>query len=430
MSALAHRQRALLEPHTSSGLRPSFTWDFRRKALHPAMSFSRGSAGWSFDSDGLLKQAAPNVPRFDHDPVTGQCLGYLAEMQSTNFIIYSADGSAWPLANVTQSTDGTKGPDGATEAVRIAASAGAGSHFANRGAAGQGAGNQIVMSAFFKQGTTRYVVLVFSGDGPWHSGTFDFQTGAWVGSGTNATLLPPRRLANGWWRLAAAWSPTNDVGGVGVAPTNLGTGIVDDISYAAAGTETVYTTGWQVDTTGVGLTSYIPTNGNTATRGADLCAMPLASMPGWDGTQGGALVAAYRPHSFVPPVPGYQQMAAHLFKTDYQNSISILAQDGGGGYAKSQVWSGGVYQNGLTASAVGLPFARRKQAVGWSPSRLAVAIDGGPVTGSSGNYALPAGPPDTLWLGYYIGHALQGTLESVAYFRGARTDAFVQGVSR
>ena len=35
------RGRALLDPQRGPRLRPSFAWDFRRKALHPAMNFSR-----------------------------------------------------------------------------------------------------------------------------------------------------------------------------------------------------------------------------------------------------------------------------------------------------------------------------------------------------------------------------------------------------
>jgi len=428
VSALALRQRVLLTPRTGSGLRPSFAWDFRRRTLHPAMSFSRASAASYVDSDGLLKQAPAHSPCFEHDPLTGACLGLSCWMQSTNQVAHSQALTAggWRSTNVTVTDGAQPAPDGTASAATIRENGATAVHEVEYDVSIV-TGSVYGVSVFVKNiSGARWINFGVSG-GNW----FNFQpsTGT-VGSSNGLAGIVTRAIGGGWYRISALYTaPASTTTSVRLylSATNAGIG---GPSYSGDNSSTIAAWGFQFETAGVGVTSYIPTNGSTATRSVDVCAMALASMSGWDGTQGGAVVAAYRPHAFVPPVPGYQQMAAYLFKTDYQNSVSILAQDGGGGYAKSQVWSGGMYQNGLTASAVGAPFTRRRQALGWSAGRLAVAIDGGPVTGSSGSYALPAGPPDTLWLGYYIGHALQGTLESVAYYKGARPDAFVQGVSR
>lgn len=50
------------------------------------VTFTRASAGTYVGSDGLVKTAAENVPRFDHNPVTGECLGLLVEEQRSNSI--------------------------------------------------------------------------------------------------------------------------------------------------------------------------------------------------------------------------------------------------------------------------------------------------------------------------------------------------------
>jgi hypothetical protein len=41
------------------------------------ITFSRASSGTYVGSDGLIKTAVTDAPRFDHDPVTGESLGLL-----------------------------------------------------------------------------------------------------------------------------------------------------------------------------------------------------------------------------------------------------------------------------------------------------------------------------------------------------------------
>jgi hypothetical protein len=50
------------------------------------ITFTRASDGTYVDSDGLIKTAGTDVPRFDHDPVTGECLGLLVEEQRTQLL--------------------------------------------------------------------------------------------------------------------------------------------------------------------------------------------------------------------------------------------------------------------------------------------------------------------------------------------------------
>ena len=54
------------------------------------ITFTRASSGTYVGSDGLLKTAATNEPRFDHNPTTGECLGLLVEEQRTNLLLNSA----------------------------------------------------------------------------------------------------------------------------------------------------------------------------------------------------------------------------------------------------------------------------------------------------------------------------------------------------
>jgi hypothetical protein len=68
-------------------VRPSLDLRFAlTKKLDPRITFTRGSTGTYFGSDGIMRSAGVNEPRFDHDPITGQSLGLLVEEQRTNLV--------------------------------------------------------------------------------------------------------------------------------------------------------------------------------------------------------------------------------------------------------------------------------------------------------------------------------------------------------
>jgi len=50
------------------------------------VTFTRASSGTFVDSAGVIQTAATDVPRFDHNPTTGESLGLLVEEQRTNSI--------------------------------------------------------------------------------------------------------------------------------------------------------------------------------------------------------------------------------------------------------------------------------------------------------------------------------------------------------
>lgn len=61
----------------------------QNKSIGNLVTFSRATVGTYVGSDGLIKTAAVNEPRFDHDPVTGESLGLLIEEERTNFFLNS-----------------------------------------------------------------------------------------------------------------------------------------------------------------------------------------------------------------------------------------------------------------------------------------------------------------------------------------------------
>ena len=97
--ALASRRTALTPPFVRDDLWrraravPSLDLRFAdNKSLTDAVTgaslvtFTRASSGTYTDSAGVLQTAATDVPRFDHNPTTGESLGLLVEEQRTNSI--------------------------------------------------------------------------------------------------------------------------------------------------------------------------------------------------------------------------------------------------------------------------------------------------------------------------------------------------------
>lgn len=59
------------------------------------VTFTRASTATYVGEDGLIKTAAVNEPRFDHNPTTGESLGLLVEEQRTNLLNQSQSFSSW-----------------------------------------------------------------------------------------------------------------------------------------------------------------------------------------------------------------------------------------------------------------------------------------------------------------------------------------------
>ena len=75
------------------------------------VTFERTSAGTYVDEDRVVRSAAADEPRFDHDPVTGDSLGLLVEEERTNYVLYSQNPSNWSVTAVGDETIPTITPN-------------------------------------------------------------------------------------------------------------------------------------------------------------------------------------------------------------------------------------------------------------------------------------------------------------------------------
>jgi hypothetical protein len=82
------------------------------------ITFTRASNGTYVDSAGVIQTAATNVPRFDHNPITGESLGLLVEAQRTNLVLNSATFQPTSGGTPAAYTVDQVAPDGTTTGSR------------------------------------------------------------------------------------------------------------------------------------------------------------------------------------------------------------------------------------------------------------------------------------------------------------------------
>jgi hypothetical protein len=87
---------------------PTLDLNFMQEtALDPRITFSRSSGGTYVGPDGLIKIAGVNQPRFQYNPLTGECLGLLIEESRTNLVYPSEPSSSTPRNSFLGNTEGT-----------------------------------------------------------------------------------------------------------------------------------------------------------------------------------------------------------------------------------------------------------------------------------------------------------------------------------
>lgn len=100
--------------------KPVVMFDLANSKTLPAdMQISRSCDATYVDNDGVIKTASPNIPRFDHDPETGECLGLLIEGYATNYVTDTVSIGDWTQTNSTVGSASFDSPDDSTCFVMI-----------------------------------------------------------------------------------------------------------------------------------------------------------------------------------------------------------------------------------------------------------------------------------------------------------------------
>lgn len=312
-------------------LRPSLDIDLvGSKSVSPLVSFSRGSTGTYFDSDGLLKTAGVNQPRFDYDPITKELKGLLVEESRTNLLrtssltsIVQVGGgsyvSEWSRdpANITAITSEVIAPDGTISGVRlIQLSTPWYSSTALWQQINLVTGRPATFTVFAKSaGSTSFMVHVRNySTSTLKTATYDFSSGVASGGFMQS-------VGNGWWLCGFTWTEPDSYGR---ALCLYGNTVAD--SYNGT-----YFWGAQYEA-GSTPTSYIPTTSTTVTRSADQLSINKTS--NWFNSTNGTLSLSHDAASGQPLLGDgsstiISSLGAGTVNIDYSNTqLSVVTQSG------------------------------------------------------------------------------------------------------
>ena len=221
----------------------------------------RGSAATRVNAEGLIEDAAANIPRIDYTDGTASVL---LEPQSTNLLEYSEDfiSGNWVVDDVTILSDLSISPDGESNSSIVAVNTVASRHNIKRAKAGV---NTAALSIFAKAKELSYIQIA-SANSSQQFANFDLSNGTVGSVGSSFSNAKIEDYGNGWYRCSVVsdnqysqaifslvtsttsswletWTSSNNTDGLYIWGAQL-----EELSYAS---------------------SYIPTSGAIATRLAD-----------------------------------------------------------------------------------------------------------------------------------------------------------------
>jgi hypothetical protein len=268
--------------------RPSLDLDFTQEVLDPRITFSRGSIGTRVNSNRLIETVSANLPRFDYDPVTGECKGLLIEESRSNLLVNSDDFNSWAKNNYNVSTNVITAPDGTLTADKIIPINS--NTFHDIFKTPSLSSNTYTLSIFAKAAEQSFIRLRI--DGGLGAGTFFNLSNGSIGSSVNVTSSTITPYPNGWYRCSI--TVTTNI--INVVFNSFPTG--STTNYTGNGTSGLYLWGAQLEQ-GAFPTSYIPTTASIVTRSADRASMGGTNFSSWYNQSEGSIVTTYQKNSSV-----------------------------------------------------------------------------------------------------------------------------------
>jgi hypothetical protein len=349
-----------------------------------------------------------SAPRFDHNPLTGECLGLLVEEQRQNLLLRSEefDNASWTrtgfLAFGSGSTaNAATAPNGTTTADLLVESTAVN---AERTAYQTGiVATTGTLTVYAKASGRSHVGLRFYGaSNNWVRATYTL-TGAGAASVVSAgsssdysgTAASIEQFADGWYRVRLTATRGSGLAFAVVDFATTATPILQAVNgnefYTGNGTSGLLLWGAQLEA-GAFPTSYIPTTGTAATRTADVVSITGTNFSSWyRQDEGCVFVDAF---NSAAPIGG---AARRLFELN-NNSEAERFFSGFNTTTTLQtlIQDNSVIQANLTQAIPG-PVSASKIAASYKLDDLGIVANGGAV-GSDTQCTLPT--PTQLTIGY------------------------------
>ena len=303
------------------------------------VTFTRASTGTFVGSDGVIKTAVTDAPRFDHNPTTGESLGLLVEEQRTNLILQSENlSTTWTNVNTSEAINVATAPDGTTTADKLITSNGVAgvSSYITQTVVKSAAATTYTYSAFAKTGdagtgTLQLLAVDTASSANNAASSFSTVSGTITvaasvnGTFTNASsIITP--LADGWYRCSLTFTTGTE--------TSINLRLYSRLPTTGDGTRGILLWGAQLEV-GTFPTSYIPTTTATVTRAADVASITGTNFSSWyrqdEGTifvEGATSASTASPILFQAD-DGTANERIQVRRNGTTNASSLLVTDGG-----------------------------------------------------------------------------------------------------
>jgi hypothetical protein len=384
------------------------------------VTFTRASTGTYVDSDGVIRSAANDAPRFDHNPLTGECLGLLVEEQRQNLLLRSEefDNASWVKATATVTQNATIAPDGQTTADLLIPSNLAANGALNQDLVKAASPVQYTLSCYGKAKEHSAFRLILRD--PANSGNradliVDLTTGVTSGSfigGTYTGLSSSVQfLRDGWVRFSIT-ATTGSETGLRAQVVNNTTG---------DGTSGLFIWGAQLEA-GAFPTSYIPTTGTAATRTADVASISGTNFSSWYRQDEGTVFAD------VASI----KSGGRVFMFDDSTLNNRWELRGLSGIPTLSSWSGGVQVVGVGSGAsLGDPsMTAYKAALTNQLNNAAIQVNSSAI-GIDATCTMPVSQ-SRLFIGSFQGTSTfaNGTIRRITYWPARLPNATLQALTQ
>jgi len=251
----------------------------------PDIRFFRPSGATFFDSTGLIQITGTNIPRFEYNP-EGNYKGLLIEEQRANLINYSSDftqASTWFVAastegpGVTLTNDlGLSALDGSLSVTKMTDTSAIGFHCVSWLPGTDTDDEFYDRSIFIKRDTARYITIGCAGT-PFANNvftTYDFELSSFP-ENTPFDNVYAEPIRDGWIKIGFLRDSTFENTNTNRLLIGIGFGVDGSSVFhtePVSELKSVYIWGAQVEK-GTHPTSYIPTNGQSTIRAADLASV-------------------------------------------------------------------------------------------------------------------------------------------------------------
>lgn len=228
-------------------------------ALGGTETFTRASAGWYFNSSGVLTSAATNAARFDYDPTTAR----------TNLALRSAQqdvSGVWTASQITVTADTVTDPLGGTNADTFTENSGSTSRGTSQNVAIDTHVTQ-TFSIYAKAGTRSWLRLMLNTGADSVIGWFNLGAGTVGSTQTEGTGASPTvaitDAGSGWYRCSLSGIPASADSGTIGAFIRMATAD-NEFSYQGNGAGALHVWGAQLEL-GSSATAYIATAASAVT---------------------------------------------------------------------------------------------------------------------------------------------------------------------